>query len=63
MKTDHTLELFREIPEHQQRKVQGGGLAAFLAAAAIGALVKEVVEDWDNFKNGLMGRPEEIPTP
>ena len=64
MKTDHGLELFREIPENQLSEIcGGGGFVAMLAAAAIGSAIKQIVEDWDNFKNGLAGRPEEPQNP
>lgn len=48
---------FREIPKNTQKKLNGGSwaiLAGFLIAVTV-----EVMSDWDNFKNGLMGRPEE----
>ena len=63
MKTDMDLELFPEIPENQLQDLRGGGFVAMLAAAAIGSAVKQILEDWDNFKNGLSGMPEEPEKP
>jgi hypothetical protein len=48
---------FTEIPLDRQEEIQGG-IVPFLAAIGI-AMIAEVITDWDNFKNGLMGRPEE----
>jgi len=57
MKTEICIEGFNEIPACEQQEVNGGILHILAAVAA--AAVAEVIADWDNFKNGLMGRPEE----
>lgn len=48
---------FREVPPEEQQHLQGGALP--IVIAALSAAVAEIIHDWDNFKNGLMGRPEE----
>lgn len=57
MKTELCINSFNEIPEQEQQELNGG-VWPFIVAAAL-LVVNEVIEDWDNFKNGLMGRPEE----
>jgi len=47
---------FREIPERDLVEINGG-LYPILVGIVIAAAA-EVISDWDNFKNGLMGRPE-----
>ena len=49
---------FREVPLAEQREINGGALHFFVLIGA--AAVTQIIIDWDNFKNGLMGRPEEI---
>jgi hypothetical protein len=49
---------FREIPLAEQQEINGGALHFFVLIGA--AAVTQIIVDWDNFKNGLMGRPEEI---
>jgi len=51
------MESFREIPLPEQQELNGG-IAPFLVALGI-AVVEAVIADWDNFKNGLTGQPEE----
>lgn len=46
-----------EIPEEEQLRMNGGSLPVIAALAVV--IVAQVIDDWDNFKNGLMGRPEE----
>jgi hypothetical protein len=48
---------FKRIPPDRQHEIQGG-ILPILVGAGIAALA-EIISDWDNFKNGLMGRPEE----
>ena len=48
---------FTEIPLSAQQEIHGG-ILPFIAAVGI-AMVTEIITDWDNFKNGLLGRPEE----
>ena len=57
MKTELCIDSFKEIPMREQQELNGG-ILPFLAAAAL-IIFEEVVSDWDNFKNGLMGLPEE----
>ena len=58
MKTELCIDSFKEIPEQEQQELNGG-ILPFLAAVAVVAIARVIV-DWDNFKNGLMGRPEWI---
>jgi len=51
-------EGFREIPLAEQETINGGIWPAVLVGVLIAAST-EIIRDWDNFKNGLMGRPEE----
>jgi hypothetical protein len=63
----HKTEGFRDIPESCQREISGGSLLGSLlvaaGAAVIGAASYNIFRDWDNFKNGLLGLPEENATP
>jgi len=57
MKSELSIHSFKEIPVQQQQELNGG---AFPFLIGIGLLaVAQVILDWDNFKNGLMGRREE----
>jgi hypothetical protein len=56
MKTEICAGNFSEIPMHEQLETNGGGLHFLILAGA--AAVTQIILDWDNFKNGLMGRPE-----
>jgi hypothetical protein len=42
-----------ELLLEEQKKINGG----FWAALLIGAIIV-VINDWDNFKNGIAGKPE-----
>ena len=53
------MELFREIPGEQQQKTVGGAIWLPLLLIGAAAVASELASDWDNFKNGLLGRPEE----
>jgi hypothetical protein len=57
MNTEISNSGFLEIPVLKQQEINGG-LVPFLAGLALAALT-QVIRDWDNFKNGLMGEPEE----
>jgi len=61
MKTEMALEGFSEITISEQQEINGGiaSLAARLIVAAVSAGVTAIIGDWDNFKNGLTGQPEE----
>jgi hypothetical protein len=56
METTLSTGDFHEIPEQDLSKINGG-IYNILAGILV-AVVAEVISDWDNFKNGLMGRPE-----
>ncbi len=61
MKTELSLEGFSEISPNEQQEINGGILpilAGLLISLAVAA-ADNIMNDWDNFKNGLMGRPEE----
>jgi hypothetical protein len=61
MKTELSLEGFSEISPCEQQEINGGVwpiLARILVGAAVAA-VTEIIDDWDNFKNGLRGLPEQ----
>lgn len=57
MKNNLAIENFNEIPVQEQQDINGGFLQFLIAIGVIG--VAEIIRDWDNFKNGLTGRPEE----
>lgn len=59
MKSELCIDNFKEIPVQEQQELNGGFWPIIAAIAAV--VVEQVIEDWDNFKNGLMGRPEEKP--
>ncbi len=61
MKTELSLEGFSEISPNEQQEINGGILPFFagILSAIVVAAATELMHDWDNFKNGLMGRPEE----
>ncbi len=57
MKSELSIHSFNEIPVQQQQELNGG---AFPFLVGLGLLaIAQVILDWDNFKNGLIGRPEE----
>ena len=43
-----------ELSLADQKEVNGGSLIGSLLTLVI----EKVIEDWDNFKNGLLGKPE-----
>ena len=57
MKNDLAIENFNEIPLKEQRDINGGFWQYFVSVAIVD--IAEIIEDWDNFKNGLTGQPEE----
>ncbi|MDX2431671.1 MAG: class IIb bacteriocin, lactobin A/cerein 7B family [Bacteroides sp.] len=60
MKTELALEGFSEISMSEQQEINGGIwpiIARILVGAAVAAAT-EIIDDWDNFKNGLQGLPE-----
>ena len=57
MKNELAIENFNEIPLQEQQDINGGFLQILISFGIIA--VAEIIEDWDNFKNGLTGRPEE----
>ena len=57
MNTEICTGNFRMIPIKEQQEINGGAIPFF---ALIGvAAITQIIIDWDNFKHGLMGRPEE----
>ena len=58
MNSELLIENFTEIPLEEQEGYQGGIIWPFVFSLAL-IVVEEVVSDWDNFKNGLTGQPEE----
>jgi len=57
MNSELQIESFKEIPAEEQQGINGG-IWPIVAAIAV-AVVEEIIRDWDNFKNGLTGQPEE----
>jgi hypothetical protein len=47
-----------ELNRSELMKINGRALWPAVLAGAIIAAVAEIIGDWDNFKNGLAGRPE-----
>ena len=46
------------IPPEEQQEINGG---AFPLLGLVGvAAITQIILDWDNFKAGLMGRPENV---
>ncbi len=60
MKTEMSLEGFSEISRSEQQEINGGiwPILGKIAAGIIIAAATAVIDDWDNFKNGLQGLPE-----
>ena len=61
MKKELELEGFSEVAQSEQQEINGG-ILPFVAGLLSGILIAaatELIDDWDNFKNGLMGRPEQ----
>jgi len=48
---------FQAITQEEQQQINGGIWPIITGLAIV--VVTQIVRDWDNFKNGLMGRPEE----
>jgi hypothetical protein len=57
MKNKLAIENFNEIPVQEQQDINGGFWPFVISVALVA--IGEIIEDWDNFKNGLTGRPEE----
>lgn len=57
MNTQLYPDHFRELPLQRQQEINGG-ILPFLVAIGIAATA-EIIRDWDNFKNGITGQPEE----
>jgi len=57
MNSDVNIERFIPIPEAEQQEMNGGN--PFLVALAV-VCAAQIILDWDNFKNGLTGRPEQF---
>ena len=50
---------FTPLSRNEECSTRGGAILGLILVAAAAAAVTEIITDWDNFKNGLMGRPEE----
>jgi hypothetical protein len=48
-----------ELSESELRQIEGGSILGGLAIGLIITAFAQIVGDWDNFKNGIAGRPEE----
>ena len=61
MKKELLLEGFSEVSQSEQQEISGGLLpfVAGLLSGIIIAAATELIDDWDNFKNGLQGLPEQ----
>ncbi len=61
MKTEQSLEGFSEISLSEQQEINGGiwTLVGRLLVSLAAAAATAIINDWDNFKNGLQGLPEE----
>jgi lactobin A/cerein 7B family class IIb bacteriocin len=47
-----------ELNESELRQIEGGSILGGLAIGLAIAAFAQIIGDWDNFKNGLAGRPE-----
>ena len=48
-----------ELSTSELRQIEGGSIMGPLLAGLIIACAAKIIDDWDNFKNGLAGRPEQ----
>jgi len=56
------LEGFSEISPAEQLEINGGIIPFILGRILIGIAIAagaKIIDDWDNFKNGLQGLPED----
>ncbi len=61
MRKELELEGFSEVSQSEQQEINGG-LLPFLLGILSGIVIAsatELIDDWDNFKNGLKGLPEQ----
>ncbi len=47
-----------ELNESELKQIEGGSILGGLAIGLAITVFAQIVGDWDNFKNGLAGRPE-----
>jgi bacteriocin-like protein len=53
------MKNFEELSFEEMQRVEGGlGFWETVAAGLIVATVVAIIDDWDNFKAGLQGKPE-----
>ncbi len=52
-------EKFLPLNREEMYETQGGSILLAILCGVVIAASGEIFGDWDNFKNGLMGRPEE----
>lgn len=57
MKQKLAIKQFSEIPPNEQHEINGGILPVLISVGLMA--IGQIIEDWDNFKNGLTGKPEE----
>jgi len=48
-----------ELSKSELRQIDGGSIMGPLLAGLIITCAAKIIDDWDNFKNGLAGRPEQ----
>jgi bacteriocin-like protein len=48
-----------QLSESELQQIEGGSILGGLAIGLLITAFAQIVGDWDNFKNGLAGRPEE----
>ena len=57
MNPSKEFDFYQELSMNELRDINGGAGFAILAGIVIAA-ASQIIIDWDNFKNGLIGRPE-----
>ncbi len=55
--TENSDQLFTPLGQAECKNINGGILGV-IGLAIVGAVLYEVISDWDNFKAGLAGKPE-----
>ena len=47
-----------ELSESELRQIEGGSILGGIAIGLAITCFAQIIGDWDNFKNGIAGRPE-----
>lgn len=47
-----------QLSETELRQTEGGSILGGLAIGVAITIFAQIIGDWDNFKNGIAGRPE-----